>query len=139
MAKNIKFGNKRLEMSLERYEKHVIGKVKTIVAETAAILQSQATLLAPVDEGNLKQSIEIQFLKGGLTAIVTVGAEYAIYVEYGTGIYAVKGNGRKTPWVYWSDKLKRYVYTRGIEAQPFWNPSLDVAARHFQTEMRKLG
>lgn len=78
MARNIKFGNKNMEIALERYEKHVIGKIKSIVAETAGILKSQATLLAPVDEGNLKQSIEMQFLKGGLTAIVTVGAEYAV-------------------------------------------------------------
>lgn len=38
---------------------------------------------------------------GGLTGIISVGAEYAIYVEYGTGIYATGpgGSRAKTPLV----------------------------------------
>lgn len=135
----IKYGNKGLEISLKEFEKHVIKEVKRIVAETAEMIHAQAVALAPTGDGNLKASIEVQYIRGGLTAIVRVGAGYAIYVEYGTGIYATEGNGRKTPWVYWSDKLNRWVYTRGMHAQPFWNPALDVGRRYFQSEMKKLG
>ena len=61
------------------------------------------------------------------------------YVEYGTGIYSISGDGRKTPWVYWSDKLNRYVFTRGMRAQPYFKPAVEMAAKHFERELNKLG
>ncbi len=135
----IKFGNKGLELSLKKFEENMIEDVKKVIASTAAIIHSTATTLAPVDEGNLKQSIEIQFLKGGLTAVVTVNSSYAVWIEYGTGVYSKDGRGRKTPWVYWSDKLQRFTVTQGMPAQPFWGPAIDLGARHFHREMRRLG
>jgi len=139
MAKNgvisVGFGN--FERAVNKFEKHLIRQVKRVIAETAEKLVAQAKALAPVADGNLKSSIDVTYAQGGLTAIVRVGAEYAVYVEYGTGIYAVKGNGRKDPWVYF--KNGRYYYTRGMKAQPFWNPSLEVAMKHFRDEMNKLG
>ena len=60
-------------------------------------------------------------------------------MEFGTGIYSITGSGRKTPWVFYSDKLNRYVYTRGMQAQPFWIPTIEVASKYFQREMNKLG
>ena len=95
--------------------------------------------MAPVDDGWLRDSIDVRYMKGGLSAYIHVAAEYAVYVEFGTGIYAVKGNGRKDPWVYYSEKLGKFVFTRGMEAQPFWFPSLDAAEKHFRSEMKKLG
>ncbi|WP_203364717.1 HK97-gp10 family putative phage morphogenesis protein [Bacillus sp. REN10] len=136
---NIKFGSKRLSAALHRYGQAVEKEIKRIVVETAKIIESNAKALAPVDDGNLKQSIETEVTNGGLTAVVTVGAHYAIYVEFGTGIYATGGDGRKTPWIYWSDKLGRFVYTRGQKPQEFWGPAVDIGRRYFQTEMRKLG
>lgn len=138
----IGFGDKGIERAVNKFEKHVIKQVKRIVAETAEMAVAQMKSLSPtgeIDGGNLKRSIDVTYAQGGLTAIINVGAEYAWYVEYGTGIYAKEGNGRKTPWVYYSKKLKRWVWTRGMKAQPFWNPSLEVAFKHFTTEMNKLG
>ncbi|RJR23639.1 HK97 gp10 family phage protein [Candidatus Microgenomates bacterium] len=140
MAKmRIKYGNKGLERALKRFETGLIDDVREVIAKTATTIQSTATALAPVDEGNLKQSIDLTFSKDGLSAVVTVGAEYAIYVEYGTGVYSKDGRGRKTPWVYWSDKLNQYIVTRGMPAQPFWNPALDAGARQFAIGMKKTG
>lgn len=133
------FGDKRFELGVKKFEKYYIKEVKRVIKETAEMIVSQAKALAPVDEGNLRDSIDVRYFKGGLSAYIHVGAEYAVYIEFGTGIYAVKGNGRKDPWVYYSEKLGRFVYTRGMEAQPFWFPSLDVAEKHFRSEMKKLG
>ena len=36
--------------------------------------------------GYLKESIDFIFKNDGLTGVVSVGADYAIYIEYGTGI-----------------------------------------------------
>lgn len=131
------YGYKGFEVAVDKFEKHIIKQIKRIVSETAEMIVSQAKALAPVGDGNLKSSIDVTYAQGGLTAIIKVGAEYGIYVEFGTGIYATEGNGRDTPWVYYNNG--RYYYTRGMKAQPFWNPSLEVAMKHFSTEMNKLG
>ncbi|WP_240458701.1 HK97-gp10 family putative phage morphogenesis protein [Virgibacillus sp. Bac330] len=132
-------GLKQFERAVDRFEEKFINAVKRVVVETAELIQSQAQALAPVDDGNLKQSIEIRYFNRGLSAEIIVGAEYGIYVEYGTGIYALEGNGRKTPWVYWSEKLGRYVYTKGMKAQPYWTPAIELGSKHFERELNKLG
>ena len=47
--------------------------------------------------------------------------EYAPYVHNGTGIYAVNGDGRKTPWVYEvkAGKYKGMHFTVGQRPKPF--------------------
>lgn len=139
MGNTIKLGNKQMSAALHRYGESIIDEVKRIIFHTAYRIQSEAVSLAPYDEGNLKGSIEVEILNGGLTAVVRVTANYAVYVEYGTGIYAVEGNGRKTPWTYYSDKLGRFVTTEGMKPQPFWDPAIDFGERYFRKEMRKLG
>jgi HK97 gp10 family phage protein len=131
------YGDKGFQKAINRFEKHITNKVKRIVAETAEMAASQMKALAPVDEGALKDSISVDYEKGGLRAIIKVGVEYGIYVEYGTGIHSSKGTGRKTPWVYYKDG--RYYYTRGMNPQPFFHPSLEVAFKHFRDEMNKIG
>lgn len=44
-----------------------------------------------------------------------IGSNYqnAIWEEYGTGIHALNGNGRKTPWVYTPDGGKTFYRTKG--------------------------
>lgn len=135
----VTFGSRELTRAIERYGDDVLEEVKRIVVGTAQIIQSTAKTLAPVDDGSLRDSIEMEVLSGGMMAKVNVGAEYAVYVEFGTGIYAVEGNGRSTPWTYYSDKLGRFVTTRGMEPQPFWEPAIDAGRRYFQREMRRLG
>lgn len=122
------------------FERRVIREIKRIVAETAEKIAGQARALAPVDLGNLRSSIEVNYYKRGLTAEVKVTADYAIYVEYGTGIYATgPGGGRQTPWVYFDERHQRWVTTRGMQAQPYWRPAMEVGRRHFESEIGKLG
>lgn len=136
------FGDRSMEIDLKRFEEKVYEEIKRIVAETAEIIASTAKALAPeseIDGGSLKRSIDVEYLNGGLSAKVIVGAHYAVYVEHGTGIYAENGNGRKTPWVYFNEKTQEWVFTRGMAAQPFWRPALEAGRQHFNREMRKLG
>lgn len=125
--------------AVRKYGEGVLDEIKRIVTETAYIIHGNAKALAPVDDGNLRDSIEMEISPDGLRAIVQVTASYAIYVEFGTGIYAKEGNGRKTPWTYYSDKLNRFVTTQGMRPQPYWMPALDAGERYFRKEMRKLG
>lgn len=137
MAK-ITFSGRQLLKAAKRFEKGLLDEVSDVVYETARLIQTEAKALAPVDDGSLRDSIEMKMI-GKYNAIVTVGVHYAIYVEYGTGIYAEKGNGRKTPWTYYSAKLGRYVKTEGMKAQPFWGPAVDAGRDYFMKEMRRLG
>lgn len=134
----ITFGGRELLRAARRFEEGLLDKISDIVYETARLIQTQAKALAPVDDGSLRDSIEMKML-GKYNAVVTVGVHYAIYVEYGTGIYAQNGNGRRTPWTYFSTKLGRYVTTEGMKAQQFWGPAVDAGQEYFKTEMRRLG
>ena len=49
-------------------------------------------------------------------------AEYAIFVEKGTGIYAAEG--RQTPWFYVDDMGVGH-FTHGMKAQPFLTPAAE--------------
>ena len=94
---SIKFGNPALEAYARAYTQKVSKKVQRIVARTAHTIEDNAKGLAPVDEGQLRGSIESSV--GGFTADVRVGAEHGIYVEFGTGIYATRGSrAKKIPW-----------------------------------------
>ncbi|MEK5425364.1 HK97 gp10 family phage protein [Cytobacillus sp. FSL R7-0680] len=132
-------GLRQFDRAIDRFEKEFIIEVKRVITETAELIQGQAQALAPTGDGHLRRSIEIRYYNRGLSAEIIVGAAYAIYVEYGTGIYSSTGNGRRTPWVYWSEKLNRYVYTRGMKPQPYWQPAIEAGSRHFERELGRLG
>lgn len=134
----ITFSGRRLLRAAQRFEEGLLDKVSDIIYETARIIQTQAKALAPADDGSLRDSIEMKML-GKYNAVVSVGVHYAIYVEHGTGIYAENGNGRRTPWTYFSTKLGRYVTTEGMRAQPFWGSAVDAGREYFEREMRRLG
>lgn len=58
---------------------------------------------------------------------VRIGSEvkYAIYVEKGTGIHAVDGNGRQTVWSYQDPETGKTIWTHGQEAKPFLAPAAE--------------
>lgn len=85
--------------------------------------------LAPVDTGNLRNSISHKVDPDDPAAYVGTDTEYAPYVEFGTGIYAEGGGGRPTPWVYQDDE-GNWHWTAGNKAQPFLKPAV---ADHAQT------
>ncbi len=127
---------KDLVTALQVYSDRTKEVVEQGVSETALILDTEASSRAPVDEGNLKNSIQSDI--GGLEATVSVGAFYAPFVEYGTGIHATGPGGsraKKIPWVYRRADGK-FITTYGNPAQPFWYPSIDVAARYFSNYFR---
>lgn len=85
--------------------------------------------LAPVDTGQLRNSISHVVDDGENVVYIGTPLEYGAYVELGTGIYAEGGGGRPTPWVY-QDAKGNWHYTRGNPAQPFLKPAV---ADHAQT------
>ena len=135
----IRYGSKKLQRAVEKWKDGIIEDIKRVVVETAATIESTAKALAPVDSGYLRQSITVEIMDGGLKAKVTVDSEYAIFIEFGTGIYASNGDGRKDGWVYYNEKYGEYVFTRGNRPTPFWFPALKEGAKYFDREMAKVG
>jgi HK97 gp10 family phage protein len=86
----------------------VSGKVEAlvnlIVARAAHDVEARAKVNAPVDTGNLRNSIGAHKLADGQWE-VRADAEYALYVEMGT---------------------------RYMAAQPFMQPALDTVARNLR-------
>lgn len=89
--------------------------------------EEYAKRLAPVDTGNLRNSITHQVDDGESAVYIGSNVEYATYVELGTGKYAE--GGRPTPWVY-QDAEGNWYWTAGNPAQPFLKPAV---ADHAQT------
>ncbi len=81
--------------------------------------------LAPVDTGNLRNSITHQV--DAQSVYIGTNVEYAPYVELGTGKYY--SGGRPTPWTY-QDSSGNWHWTAGNPAQPFLKPAV---ADHKQT------
>ena len=83
--------------------------------------------LAPVDTGNLRNSISHTVDEDEPAVYIGSNTSYAPYVELATGIYAE--GGRPTPWVY-QDAQGNWHWTRGNPAQPFLAPAVK---EHTQT------
>ena len=83
--------------------------------------EGYAKKLCPVDTGNLRNSITHTVDEEEPAAYIGSNAEYAAYVELGTGKYV--SGGRPTPWVY-QDGKGTWHYTRGNKAKPFLKPAV---------------
>ena len=96
MAK-VKYGNWDLVKELEEYEKDMERWVKKGIARTTMKIYNTAINLMPVDTGYLRESTSIDFKDGGMTGVISIGSSYAIYVNYGTGIFAEGPGGSRAP------------------------------------------
>ena len=80
--------------------------------EAAGELASQTARNSPVDTGQLKGSWDYRVDESKLEATVGNPLENAIWEEFGTGEYALEGNGRKGGWKY-KDAKGEWHFTRG--------------------------
>ena len=100
-------------------------EVKEVIAElayraleeSAGELESQVKDLTAVDEGNLKGSwshrITGSVMANEYKAEIGSPLENAIWEEFGTGEYALNGDGRKGGWSYKDDKWGVWWHTMG--------------------------
>ena len=141
MASQVTYGSRKLERAFDRYKDRVERHVKKVVQDTATLIFTEVKARMPRDSGAMQDSVTLTFQDNGLSAVIHVGAFYAIYVNYGTGIYAEGPGGsraKKIPWVYFSEKLKRFVTTSGMRSQEFWDPAIDIGANYFTREMGRM-
>ena len=76
--------------------------LEAVLLECAAEMVSQTARNTRVDTGQLKGSwrSDVDKKSDGYEAVIGSPLENAIWEEFGTGEYALQGNGRKGGWVY---------------------------------------
>ena len=87
-------------------------RAQQVVTKSAHDVESVAKTVAPVDTGNLRNSIGTDITGGGLSAEIGPTAHYGVYVEFGT---------------------------RRMAPQPYMGPGLDAATPGFVAAMGELG
>lgn len=83
--------------------------------EAGGEIQSQTQRNSRVDTGETKGSYKYVVDEGQTESNVAVGSELenAIWEEFGTGEYALHGNGRTGGWIYKSEKDGKFYRTYG--------------------------
>lgn len=104
-------------------------------AGTAGMMLIEAKIKkdAPKETGDYANSWNTRATTEGDTIVITTGTNkkaagsdmpLGVYLEYGTGIHAESGNGRKTPWAY-INASGELVFTRGSQPHPHVRPAVD--------------
>lgn len=103
--------------------------VEKALEECGLVAEGYAKKLAPVDTGNLRNSISHKVDLEEPAVYIGTNSSYAAYQEFGTGIYTE--GGRDTPWVY-QDEKGNWHWTRGNKAQPFLKPAVADHAKQYR-------
>lgn len=97
-----------------KFKAALSGEVVGFLYEVGGEIQSQTQRNSRVDTGQTKGSYKYVVDEGQHEATVSVGSdlENAIWEEFGTGEYALHGDGRKGGWFYKDEKGVGH-FTRG--------------------------
>lgn len=124
--------------SIENATLEIVKVVAKNMVKACLVVERDAKKNCPVDQGPLRASIthDVSINSSGIVGSVFSSLEYAPYVHQGTGIYAVNGDGRKTPWAYnvKAGKYKGFKTTKGQRPQPF----LDKAKLDNKNKISKI-
>lgn len=102
------------------------AKLEKAMKDATLLVEGEARKKAPKFHGELRRSIESTVKAGNnsMEGIIYSPLEYAPYVEYGTGLFAEGGNGRKdVPWNYQDDEGEWHS-TSGQSPSPYMRPAL---------------
>ena len=90
--------------------------------EAAGELESQVKRNTAVDTGQTKNSWthRLKSSKGVHEAVIGSPMENAIWEEFGTGDYALNGDGRKGGWFYEDEKGDGHFTHGKHPRRPFW-------------------
>ena len=96
------------------------NRINAVLEECAGELESQAKRNTRVDTGKTKNSFQHKVVDSEHIAYIGSDYENAIWEEFGTGEYALEGNGRKGGWVYVDEKGHGH-FTHGKKpSRAFW-------------------
>lgn len=100
------------------------------------------------DTGELSDSVRAEVKED--TAVIAAGYHngngfYAAYIEFGTGIIGgmqddgtIKEGYRQTGWVYFNERIGRFVFTTGMAARPFMHDTYESLIIKAEAEGGKI-
>ena len=98
------------------------------INDSCLLVERSAKQKAPKGNGELRRSITSRVESSNeseIQGIIYTPLFYAPYVEYGTGLFAENGNGRKdVPWSY-KDAKGEWHSTSGQHPSPYLRPALE--------------
>lgn len=103
---------------LRSFNTNVEAALEAIGNQAVSHAKQTITSESRVDTGALRNSVSHQVNQSEKAVYIGTNQSYAIYNEYGTGIYAEGGGGRKTPWFY-VDAHGEGHWTHGMKAIHF--------------------
>lgn len=136
-----KAGNKIIfEIHREQVERALLQAAISALYAAAGKVTSAAKSNSPVDTGQLKNSWTYKVDEEKLQATIGSPLENAIWNEFGTGEFALHGDGRKGGWHY-KDQKGKWHYTFGKKPhrtlQIAFNQNQGTIKRIIEDEMRK--
>lgn len=111
------------------------SQVARALEQCGMLGESGAKEMAPVDTGNLRNSIT--HTVAGDTAYIGTNSKYGAYVEFGTGSGCTLGGGRNTPWRY-QDARGNWHTTTGQPAQPYLKPGVESHQAEYKTLIESI-
>lgn len=123
-----------LQRKLERLPAQIKQETIERIEDTADAIVLKAVNRAPVDLGVLKQSIDNEPKNGGLNYVVFVSAEYAPYVEFGTGTEVQVPSELNDYARQFKGSGKRLV---NLPARPFFFPAYFEERRKLVEDLKK--
>lgn len=125
-----------MSVTIQDHSAEVSAEIKAALLrgleKCGLVAEGYAKKLAPVDTGNLRNSISHKVVPEEATCYVGSNVEYAVYQEMGTGQYYP--GGRPTPWVY-QDAKGNWHWTKGNPAKPFLKPAVADHAQQYRQIM----
>ena len=107
----------------------------------AARIESAAKKNSRVDTGQTKNSFQHKVVESESAAYIGSNYENAIWEEFGTGEYALKGNGRKGGWFYVDDNGDGH-FTMGKKPsrafQKAYDSNKNAVKADFEEELKGL-
>lgn len=133
---------------LDRLDVEAVEELKRAVADTGAaiadLMLHHLDVQGVYDTGALYNSVRHEEEDEGDIATSYVyadaksedGTRYDEFIEYGTGRYNERGNGRQDAWRY-KDPHGNWHTTYGQEARPFIRPAVAEAQQRFNEGITK--
>lgn len=105
--------------------------------EAAGEIESQSKRNTRVDTGQLKNSWANTVDESDGTATVGSPLENAVWEEFGTGEYALHGDGRKTAWTY-KDRKGKWHRTSGKRPSRALNNAFASSKGKLKSRLEKM-
>lgn len=120
----VEWDSREFDKKLQEFaDKGLLEAVQKGLEKACILVEVSAKENCPVDDGVLRASITHDV--EGTQGFIGTNVESAPYVHQGTGIYAVKGDGRKeVPWSY-QDAEGKWHTTKGQKPNPFLQKAID--------------